>query len=208
MILISILLLRKLRRCRDESISNRKQNRLWIQSEDSSPATHSLWFLNNGIPLLSECFMCFNFINNGHSEHYYCLTHVVTDALRHPVTCWDSTAGPGDMDLPRVGSQAGACSPGWSTLQPLFPAAPSVLASASIHLFCTGMCPSGFRVVCVFRCFPWKWMLNLLALVFPTWVDLAHNLFFSFYPSEQLSRCALWWQKCGTKSFFWRDNSF
>ena len=107
MILISILLLRKSRRCRDECISNRKQNRLWIQSEDSSPATHSLRFLNNGIPLLSECFMCFNFITNRHSEHYYCLTHVVTDALRHPVTCWDSTAGPGDIDLPRVVS-------GWS----------------------------------------------------------------------------------------------
>lgn len=86
-------------------------------------------------------------------------------------------------------SQSRACSPGWSTLQPLLPAAPSVLPSASIRLFCTGMCPSGFRAVCVFYYFPWKWMSNLLALVFPTWVDFTHNLFFS--PLEQLSRYAL-----------------
>lgn len=129
MILISILLLRKLRRCREEeSISNRKQNRLWIQSEDSSPATHSLRFLNNGIPLLSDCFMCFNFITNGHSKHYYCLTHVVTDALRHPVTCWDSAAGPGDVDLLRVVS-------GWSLQSwPVHPAAPLPSSAVCAHL--------------------------------------------------------------------------
>ena len=118
-------------------------------------------------------------------------------------------------DLLRFRSWPGGhgAAPGGLSLEPAVLAGPRCSPTSQQSHLCSHQPPSVYSALgcallvsepSVSFAVPLKMDIESSSSCLPNMSGFCPQSFF-FFPSEQLSRCALWWQKCGTKSLLKRQ---